>query len=275
MYGMRRNWLAALGIAAGLALSAPVADAASFVFSATDLSGRSAQATFDQTGTTLTVTFSNLAVGDVTTPPFVLTALFFTLTGDPALTRVSADLGVGSSVINCSAGTSCTQPGAGPNAIGSEWAYKNGLSGAPGSADEGISAVGFGLFGPGDRFATGNLSGNANGSLQGIDFGLTTLTDDPNSPANGDVHNNALIANSAVFVFTLPAGYVLGVEGVNFQYGSALEDTNLPCVVCGTTGTGSQTTGTGTQVPEPASIVLLGMGLLALGGGTALGRRRK
>jgi len=95
---------------------------------------RSAEATFSQTapGQNLVVTLANNYLGDVLVPSDVLTATFFTLPGNPTLTRISAVVPSGNTVLFGS-----TDPG---GVIGGEWAYKAGLSGAPGGANRGISS---------------------------------------------------------------------------------------------------------------------------------------
>src|SRR4030095_10204434 len=94
---------------------------------------RSASAEFDLTGTTLTVTLTNTSAADALVPIDILTALFFNVAGNPALTRTSATTGgntfLGGALVS-GAGT----------AVGGEWAYLNSLVGAPLGANSGISS---------------------------------------------------------------------------------------------------------------------------------------
>jgi hypothetical protein len=200
---------------------------------------RSAAAIFEQFGPYLKVTLSNTSLADVLAPVDVLTAVFFSLAGNPSLTKLSATLAPGSLVLFGS-----TDPGGG---VGGEWAYQSALTGAPGGAKSGISSTGLGLFGPHDRFPGSNLQGPA--SPDGLQYGITSAGDNPatgNTPVTG---SNALIRHAVTFTLGLPEGYALGqLHTVGFQYGTNLSEPNMP----------------GDPVPEPATWVLLGSGVLVL-----------
>ncbi|MCX7827070.1 MAG: PEP-CTERM sorting domain-containing protein, partial [Verrucomicrobiae bacterium] len=111
---------------------------------------RSADVTFSQTapGQNLVVTLANDYPGDVLVPSDVLTAVFFKLPGNPTLTRISAVVPSGNTVL-----FGPTDPG---GVIGGEWAYRNNING-PGAANQGISSAGFGIFGPANLFPGSNL----------------------------------------------------------------------------------------------------------------------
>jgi hypothetical protein len=198
----------------------------------------SATASFDVIGGNLVATLTNSSNTDVMVPTDVLTAVFFDVSGNPVFTLISAVLGSGSSVLFAS------QPAGG--VVGGEWAYRSGLSGAPGGATRGISSSGLGLFGPGNLFPGSNLQGPA--SPDGLQYGLTSAGDNPatgNTPVTG---TNALIKNSVVFTLGAPAGFSASqINYVSFQYGTSLTDTSIP-------GT-----------PEPLPMLLMGSGLLGLG----------
>ena len=229
--------LLAMALAPGLAGAVPV------TFEESN-GTRSASVTFDfEEPGHLVVTLTNTSLADVLGPSAVLTGVFFSIPGAPVLTPYYATLGLGSSVLFAPAG------GEGPD-VGGEWAYRGGLTGAPGDANQGISSSGLGLFGPGDRFPGSNLQGPD--SPDGLQYGITSAGDDPttgNSRVTGG--DGALIQNSVVFELGAVApgdGFDLSdISNVSFQYGTSL------------------------AVPEPGTLVLLGSGLIILG---LLGRKK-
>jgi hypothetical protein len=183
----------------------------------------SALVTFDRSGSNLLVTLANTSTSDVMVPANVLTAVFFDLAGDPTLTRTSAILTPGSTVLF---GT--TDPG---NVVGGEWAYNKGFAFDPNVGRQGISSVGLDLFGPHDRFPGNDLQ--PPDSPDGLQYGITSPVDDPNTgntPVT-EAGKNALIKSSVDFVLGgLPTVFDpnTDITKVYFQYGTDLSDPRFP-----------------------------------------------
>jgi hypothetical protein len=244
--------------AVALLAATTAAVATPITFTGTDGS-RAASALFAASGTDLIVTLTNTWTADAMVPTDVLTGVFFDIdiAGNPALGRTSAVLNSGSTVLfgGSDAG----------GVVGGEWAYKNSLSVASGVGTQGISSSGLGLFGPGDRFPGTDLQGPPSGSVDGLQYGLTTAGDDPttgNTPMTG---TNALIKNSVVFTLGgLPTGFdpSSSVSKVYFQYGTALDEPRF---------SGDLPPPVGGAVPEPMTLLAI---LSALGSVGAYVRRR-
>jgi hypothetical protein len=133
------------------------------------------------------------------------------------LRPVSAVVPAGSSVLFGNTG-----PG---NSVGGEWTYAEGLAGAPGGLEYGISSSGLGLFGPHDLFGGKNLQGST--GPNGLEYGIVSNADNPatgNTPVTGQ---NALIRDRVVFTLTgLPEGFdpSRDLREVFFQYGTSLSE---------------------------------------------------
>jgi hypothetical protein len=244
--------LSVLGSAMAVALlSVATLARAAPIFFDVDSGALAATASFETKGTDLVVTLANTSTSDVIDPSQVLTAVFFDLTGVNGLDLmpVSAVVPQGSSVLfgGTDAGTS----------VGGEWAYKSGLSGAPGGGGYGISSAGLGLFGPHDLFPGSNLQGPE--SPSGIQYGITSAGDDPSTGNHALTGSNALIKNTVVFTLSgLPADFVSSnqITNVWFQYNTDPSDGGY--------------VGIGRGAPEPATLTLL-----LCGAALCLRRRRR
>ncbi len=204
-------------------------------------SNLAATVNFAISGNDLIITLTNTGPSPALNPPDILTAVFFSVEGNPTLTPVSAVLGAGSQVLFPASGDGTSPEGV----VGGEWAYAQGLS-APGGADRGISTAGLGLFGQAN-FPGDNLVGQT--AVGGLEYGLVPLsgTTGGNAPVTGP---NPFIQNTAVFTLSFVGDLSLSdITGVSFQYGTSLSEPNIP----------------GNIVPEPASITLFGIGIALMG----------
>jgi PEP-CTERM motif-containing protein len=203
--------------------------------------GLGASADFVRSGSNLIVTLTNTGTADALVPTDILTAVFFDVAGNPALTRSSAMVPVTSEVYEIGNGSLHTP---GDRVVGGEWAFR---------ISNGISSTGLGIFGTGDLFPGPNLQGPA--GPDGVQFGIIPLLDNLTT-GNGGISGSWMIRNAAVFTlggFTAEPN--TAISNVVFQYGTALDE--------------PQYSG---QVPEPSSLVLAALGCVGM---AILGRRRR
>jgi hypothetical protein len=193
----------------------------------------SAMAVFQVSGTTLTVTLSNVSGDDTRAPSDLLTGLFFslmdTLGSTVALTSGTAVLPAGSDVWNNGV-VEAVQPAG--DVVGGEWAYASGLLSDPDNItgwDQGISSAGLGLFG-GPTFAGANLQDPA--AVNGLNYGILSAGD--NAATNqGVMTTDDLVKDSTRFTLTFAAGTSLNLAQVGaidaaFQYGTSQTEPRLP-----------------------------------------------
>ena len=81
------KWVGVFRIALAACCVAPVAQAGVVTFNASSGS-RAAQAKFQDSGSDLIVTLTNTSTADALVPIDVLTGVFFSISGNPSLTRV-------------------------------------------------------------------------------------------------------------------------------------------------------------------------------------------
>jgi len=244
-------------LTAALFAAVPVRASVVFVGSApgNDLGElNSASVSFDLTisgmTTNLVVTLSNTATYDPNDPSDILTAVFFSLSGDPTLSANAAVLAPGSAV---KGNGGLTDPG---GIVGGEWAYASSLT-ATNGANQGTSSAGLGTFGPGNLFPGSNLEGPV--SPDGVQYGISTAFDTPGND-NGGIAGVGLITNAVVFTLgNVPASLTLSdISSITFQYGTALSEPSIPGVP-------------EIVVPEPSTVALTAAGICLLG---MLSRRR-
>ena len=200
----------------------------------------SASALFEISGSQLIITLTNTADLAVRQSD-LLAGVMFDLANGNALTDVSATLIGDWTVI---AGTDAFTHELLPD-VGTEYAYRDNLTGSEfRGAQYGVSANGFGPFGPENRFDTSQPNDvlHKPASPDGANFSLASAIPVAGIPGLSDVP--IVVGGAVQFVFDYTGDLsVADISNVNFQYGTSLTDPDI------------------TIVPEPSTMTLLGVGI--------------
>jgi len=221
------------------------ADAAAITFTGS-ANSRGALVTFDTRGTNLIVTLTNTSSADVLFPDDVLTNVFFNLSGDPRLNRVSALIAPDSREVH-------GMPVRGRN-VGAGWGYSPdvNIASLP-TVNQGLSATD--IFG--SRF---NFPGPSLRPGGGVDWGLVGPGDNPDTGNTSITFRTGLIRNSVVFTLSdLPIDFnpATDVSNIFFRYGAGLGGFRM----AGTPNSSPNSQ----NVPEPSTIAgLLTISLVGL-----------
>jgi len=222
------------------------ADAAAITFTGS-ANSRGALVTFDTRETNLIVRLTNTSSADVLFPEDVLTNVFFNLSGDPRLRRVSALVPSGSGEVH---GMPSMLWGRGN--VGAGWGYSPdvNIASLP-TVNQGLSATN--LFGPLFNFPGPSLRPGG-----GVDWGLVGPGDNPATGSRFITFRTGLIQDSVVFTLSgLPIDFnpATDVSNVFFQYGRG------DFTMAGTPNSSPNSQ----NVPEPSTIAgLLTISLAAL-----------
>jgi hypothetical protein len=232
--------LLAIGLTARAEASPIILDAAS--------GNLSARVTFEAQGSYLIVTLTNTALVGASVPADILTAVFFDIYGlTSGLTAVSALLGGASEILHDNPTTN----------VGGEWAYASGIAGkTPEGQNYGISSSGLGVFG-GANFNGPNLDGPT--AVNGMSYGIVPESGLGSNP-NPTISAIPIISNQVIFTLAgLPTGFNLtyaAIGNVYFQYGTSFSEPHV-------------------SVPEPATVLLLVPGVIAVVAGSVRARRKR
>jgi hypothetical protein len=218
-----------------------------------------AEADFTIVGDQLTIVLTNTSPANgLEAPASTLTGLVFGFQNlRLGLTPVSA---TSPNAIFDSAACDANPCGGANVNIGGEWGLDNGTGLTSSNMIGSAGYVTTGLAGNLGNFNGLNLQNPT--SLDGINFGIISNTA---GPLNGGLSGVALVQDTATFVLTGVSGFTESdIDNISFLYGTTPEG-RIPgvCLLdCG---------GITGNIPEPATVTLFGVGLIAL----AAAKRRK
>ncbi|MBL8821284.1 MAG: hypothetical protein JNJ77_01760 [Planctomycetia bacterium] len=204
----------------------------------------------------MSVTLTNTSLIGCSVPADILTGVFFDVSGNTALTQISAIIANGSFRVN----TNGNAPVAGN--VGGEWDYARANSGTLSgvSQKQGISSSGLGIFADGS-FNGPELDGPPNGAVDGMQYGLLSAGGRALN-ANAALFSNDFVQNSVVFTLSGIANLndntnlAALFSNIRFQYGTDLSEPSF----------GGNPDGGPNPVPVPAGVLLMGLGGICLAG---------
>jgi hypothetical protein len=205
-----------------------------------------ASATFTVSNLDLIIELSNISTNDPRSASDILTGIFFDISTNLTLTKVSAAVAPGSKVIG---------PLLGYNGdVSGQWAYRGNLptgslsKDAPG--EYGLSSTKFSFFKKSNLFSDTKFPRTS--PLSSVQFGITDMSELA-TKAQGSIKNADLIQNTIVLILNgLPVDFSLAdISGVTFVFGTSAS------IKKGIDIGGTMVA----QIPEPSTVVLVAIAL--------------
>jgi hypothetical protein len=245
--------------------------ATAVTFTGSGTGERSASVTFDTLSILgvnyLTVVLTNTGNYDASSSSQILAAVFFSLPGNPALSKTAGFSGAYLNALN----NSDVKYGPEETNLGTEWAYRSGLN--VGGFTYGLSSANLGLFDANHRFLTcSDCDLQGPDSPNGIQYGITTKNDTGGNDGDS-IEKQELVRNSVIFALgNITQGFdpKTSITSVRFQYGTDISENYFGNGGGNTALTNSLTS---SRVPYPSSLALIGFG--ALGAAVLVARRRR